>query len=65
VEKYCEPIIKILLDDQNCKKIFNLAIALIDKSGATIEDKEALKSKKMTEQILSAYRTSLQNDSYN
>lgn len=52
VEKYCNPIIKILLDEDLCKDVFRKAIHIIELSGAKIEDKEALKSKKMTEQIL-------------
>lgn len=54
VEKYCNPIIETLIDDTLCKKVFKKAIHIIELSGAKIEDKEALKSKKMTEQILTA-----------
>lgn len=54
VEKYCKPIIEKLLDDKECLRIFLAAIRIIEKSGAKIEDKEALKSKKMTEQILAS-----------
>lgn len=56
VEKYCNPIIKILLDEVSYKKVFKSAIDVIELSGAKIEDKEALKSKKMTEQILAALK---------
>lgn len=57
VEKYCTPIIHKLLNDEQCKEIFKKAINIIEKSGAKIEDKEALKSKKMTEQILSMFNS--------
>lgn len=57
VEKYCKPIIEKLLNDNQCKFIFLEAIKIIENSGAKIEDKEALKSKKMTEQILSAFHS--------
>ena len=56
VEKYCNPIIKILLEEALCKNVFKKAINIIELSGAKIEDKEALKSKKMTEQILTALK---------
>lgn len=59
VEKYCNPIIKILLDDSLCKSVFKRAIHIIELSGAKIEDKEALKSKKMTEQILMEFKKSV------
>lgn len=55
VEKYCDEIIKKLNDNEKCKAIFKAATEIIDRSGATIEDKQALKSKTMTNQILNAY----------
>lgn len=58
VEKYCNPIIKILLNDSLCKDVFKKSIHIIEQSGAKIEDKEALKSKKMTEQILMEFKKS-------
>lgn len=55
VERYCAPLIKKLNDEEKCKKIFLTAAQIIDNSGADIDDKQALKSKAMTEKILSAY----------
>ena len=55
VEAYCNDIRNKLNDDNVCKKIFLTAVNIIDKSGATIEDKQSLKSKSMTTQILEAY----------
>lgn len=40
VEKYCNPIIKILLEEALCKNVFKKAINIIELSGAKIEDKE-------------------------
>jgi hypothetical protein len=55
VDRYCEPLIEKLNDEKKCKDIFLTAAQIIDNSGANIEDKQALKSKAMTEQILNAY----------
>lgn len=55
VEKYCKPIIAKLNNTAKYKKIFKTAIEIIDRSGAPIEDKQAVKSKAMTQQILEAY----------
>lgn len=55
-DRYCEPIIKKLNNQQKCLDIFKTAIEIIDRSGAQIDDKQALKSKAMTELILKAYR---------
>lgn len=54
-ESFCAPIIRKLNDDALCRKIFFTAVEIIEKSGATIEDKESLKSRTMTDQIISAY----------
>lgn len=54
-EKFCKPIINKLNNKNQCEQIFKKAIEIIDRSNAAISDKQALKSKKMTEQILSAY----------
>jgi hypothetical protein len=54
-ERYCAPLIEKLNDEEQCKRIFITAAQIIDNSGADIEDKQALKSKAMTEQILGAY----------
>jgi hypothetical protein len=54
-ERFCAPIIKKLNDADTCKKIYATAVDIIDRSGAEIEDKQSLKSKKMTDQILEAY----------
>lgn len=54
-EAYCDPIIRKMNDEDICRSIFLKAIEIIDSSGAPIEDKQALKSKAMTDQILLAY----------
>ncbi len=41
--------------EKQCKKIFSTAVKIIERSGAPIEDKQALKSRAMTDQILTAY----------
>ncbi len=55
VDAFCDPIINKLNDDKKCKQIFSKAVQIIDKSGAAVDNKEALKSKLMTEQILQTY----------
>lgn len=52
VDKYCNPIIKLLDNEAKYKAIFNKAVAVIDASGANIEDKQSVKSKSMTTEIL-------------
>ena len=54
-ERYCTPIIEKLNSEDKCTEIFLLAIAIVDRSGADVEDKQALKSRSMTDQILAAY----------
>jgi len=55
VERYCAPLIEKLNNEEKCKNIFITATQIIDNSKADIDDKQALKSKAMTEQILNAY----------
>ena len=54
-ERFCNPIIDKLNDENVYPTIFQVAIKIIDRSGANVEDKEALKARTMTDQILSAY----------
>jgi hypothetical protein len=54
-ERYCNPIIDRLNNEGDCIRIFLLAVAIVDGSGANVEDKQALKSRSMTDQILAAY----------
>ncbi len=54
-EGFCTPIIEKLNNNKTCKEIFKVAVDIIERSGAAIEDKQSLKSKKMTDQILDAY----------
>lgn len=54
-ERYCEPIIAKLNNEEQYTQLFQLAIAIVDCSGANVEDKQALKSRAMTDQILAAY----------
>ncbi len=51
-ERYCTPIINLLNDDIKCKKLFAKAVEIIEKSGVSINDKQSIKSKTMTQQIL-------------
>jgi hypothetical protein len=55
VEKYCNPIIHKLNDASKCLEIFKKAVEIVERSKAQIEDKQSLKSRQMTDQILSAY----------
>lgn len=54
-ERFCTPIIDKLNDENVYPDIFLKAINIIDKSGADVEDKQALKSRSMTDKILEAY----------
>lgn len=54
-ERYCNPIIAKLNNEEQYTQLFQLAIAIVDRSGADVEDKQALKSRAMTDQILAAY----------
>ncbi|MCE2573079.1 hypothetical protein [Motilimonas eburnea] len=54
-ERFCAPIIDKLNDESVYPNIFLKAINVIDKSGSNVEDKQALKSKNMTDMILGAY----------
>ena len=56
-EQYCSPIIKALNDSQKTEEIFKKAVDIIDKSGVDIDDKQFIKSKSMTERILSAWKS--------
>lgn len=55
-ERFCDSIIKKLNDENVYPNIFLEAVKIIERSGANVEDKEALKSRTMTDQILAAYR---------
>jgi hypothetical protein len=54
-ERYSNPIIEKLNNEGKYTELFLLAIAIVDRSGADFEDKQALKSRAMTDQILAAY----------
>ena len=55
-EEYMKKVSEILLDQPRCEELFSKAIAVIDGSDAPIEDKQALKSQKMTSQILDHFK---------
>lgn len=55
VEKYCAPIISMLNNQDKCYEIFLAAINIICESDVDIEDKQLIKSKTMTEKVLSTY----------
>lgn len=52
VEKYCQPIIGLLNDNDKALGMFQKAISIIDGSGVDIDDKQFIKSKTMTDRIL-------------
>ncbi|MBA6339923.1 AIPR family protein [Colwellia sp. MB02u-10] len=54
-ERYCNPIITKLNNEEQFTELFLIAIAIVDRSGADVEDKQALKSRGMTDLILNAY----------
>lgn len=54
-ERYCNPIITKLNNEEKFTELFLIAIAIVDRSGADVEDKQALKSRGMTDLILNAY----------
>lgn len=56
VESFCKPIIEKLNDEYLCKAIFVAAAKIIEDSGVDVEDKQALKSRPMTDKILAAYK---------
>jgi len=56
VEKLCAPIITKLNNESKCKSIFKVALEIIDDSNVDIENKQALKSKAITDKVLSAYK---------
>ena len=55
VENFCSPIIFKLNDEEKCRKIFFAAVKVIENYGVSIEDKQALKYRGMTDKILDAY----------
>jgi hypothetical protein len=55
-ERYCNPIIEKLNDEDLYTRIFLAAVAIVDRSDSDVEDKQALKSRAMTDDILEAYR---------
>ncbi|SHJ17026.1 AIPR protein [Rubritalea squalenifaciens DSM 18772] len=55
IDQYCDAIIKKLNDDAACKEVFRLAVKIVENSGVDVEDKQALKSQGMTNDILKAY----------
>lgn len=54
-ERYCNPIIEKLNNEEKYIQLFQLAIVIVDHSGVDVEDKQALKSRAMTDRILAAY----------
>ncbi|EFP98515.1 AIPR family protein [Vibrio caribbeanicus] len=56
-EEYMKRFSEILLDLSRSEELFLKAVEIIDGSGAPIEDKQALKSQKMTSQILEHFKT--------
>lgn len=61
VEKYCSPIINILNNDIKCKAIFKCAVRIIDESIVSLENKQDLKVKATTTEILSQFEKYKQN----
>ncbi len=54
-DKFCKPIIDKLLDEETCLKIFQKAVDIIDLSGADIEERQEIKSKRMTTLIINTF----------
>ena len=54
-ERFCNPIIDKLNDENIFPSIFLEAVKIIEVSGSDVEDKQALKSRAMTDKILGAY----------
>ncbi len=50
--EYCDPIIELLNDEKKSEGIFGRVIEIIDNSGVDVFDKQALKYKNFTDQIL-------------
>jgi len=55
-EAYTKEIAAKLKNFEECKKIYSKAISIIEDSHAPIDDKQALKSQKMTQQIMTHYK---------
>lgn len=51
-DEYCRPLIDCLNNEVECREVFAKAIEVVDRSSVNVEDKEALKSKEMTNRIL-------------
>lgn len=58
-EQYCTPILNKLNNEAIFEKLFLLAVEIIDRSGVDVEDKQALKSRGMTDKILAAYNNDM------
>ena len=56
MEKYCEPIIKKLLDAELCNELFIQATEVVDKSEMDLLDKQHFKQSIMVEKLLNKYR---------
>ncbi|MGK7915087.1 MAG: AIPR family protein [Prochloraceae cyanobacterium] len=56
MEKYCEPIIKKLLDPQICNDLFKRATEILDESEMDLSDKQHFKQAIMVDKILDKYR---------
>ena len=56
MEKYCEPIIKKLLDPQICNDLFKRATEIIDGSEMDLSDKQHFKQAAMVDKLLEKYK---------
>ena len=56
MEKYCEPIIQKLLDNQQCSDIFKKATDIVDRSEMDLSDKQHFKQAVMVETLLNKYK---------
>lgn len=57
MEKYCDPIIKKLLNPQRCNNLFMEAIEILDASEMDLSDKQHFKQAVMVNKLLTTYRT--------
>lgn len=54
-ERFCKPLINKLNDEKTYSQIYLTAVNVVERSGVNFEDKQALKSRAMTDAILNTY----------
>jgi len=56
INPFCDNIINILNDSDNCLEMFNKVLQIIDKSGIDINNQKLLYQKSNTDLLLATYR---------